>query len=352
MPVVDARRTISLGQPVEVRDVEAGGLHLRQHGFRRRRGGGGELHDMRQRLFLLRRGVEQRRHHDRRAAQMRHLVGRDRVEDRRRAHCPQADMGAGDNRQRPGKAPAVAMKHRQRPQIDRMLGHAAGQHVAHGEQIRAAMMIDDALGIAGRAGRVVERNRIPLVARHLPGELGIAFAEKFLVFEAAQAFACAGEFRIVIVDDQRPGFGAGQRLFHHLGIFAIDDEHFQFGVIEREAENGAIEPRIERVKHGARHRHSVMRFDHRRRIGEHDGDGVAALDAAPRQRRRQLPGARIELPVIPGPRAMHDRGLVRINRGRAFKKRQRRQRLEIRRIAVEIKVVGCRHGRRFRGNEA
>ena len=51
------------------------------------------------------------------------------------------------------------------------------------EQIGAAMVIDHALGIAGRAGRVVQRNRIPFVARHLPGELGIAFAEELLVFE-------------------------------------------------------------------------------------------------------------------------------------------------------------------------
>ena len=40
---------------------------------------------------------------------------------------------------------------------------------------------------------------------------------------------------------------------------------------------------------------------------------------------------------------MHDRGLVRINCGGALKKRQRRQRLEIRCVAVEIKVVGRGH---------
>ena len=42
-----------------------------------------------------------------------------------------------------------------------------------------------------------------------------------------------------------------QRFLHHLGIFAIDDEHFGFSMIEREGENGGIEPRVQRVEDGA-----------------------------------------------------------------------------------------------------
>ena len=135
-----------------------------------------------------------------------------------------------------------------------------------------------------------------------------------------------------------------QRLFHHLGEFAIDDEHLGFSVIERERENGGVEARVQRVEHRAAHRYAVVRLNHCRRIGEHDRDSVAALDAAARQRRRQLPGARIELPVVPGPRAVHDCGLVRIDRRSALKERKRRQRLEIRRVALEVGVVS-RHGR-------
>ena len=40
---------------------------------------------------------------------------------------------------------------------------------------------------------------------------------------------------------------------------------------------------------------------------------------------------------------MDDGGLVRIDRGRAGEKRQRRQRLEVRRVAIEIGVVGAGH---------
>ena len=127
-------------------------------------------------FFLGRRGVQQRRHHDRRAAKVRHFVIGDGVEDRRGTHRAEADMRAGNDRQGPGEAPAVAVKHRQRPQIDRMLAHAAGDDVAEREQISAAVMIHHAFRIAGGARGVVERDRVPLVAGHLPGEIRIAFA--------------------------------------------------------------------------------------------------------------------------------------------------------------------------------
>ena len=51
------------------------------------------------------------------------------------------------------------------------------------------MMIDDAFGIAGGAGRVIERDGVPLVGRHQPGEIRIAVAQKLLVIEIAEPFA-------------------------------------------------------------------------------------------------------------------------------------------------------------------
>ncbi len=222
-----------------MRDVEAGLLHRREHGFRRRRRGGEEFDHMRQRLLLVRRRVEQRRHHDRRAAQMRHLVIGNGVVHRRRAHRAQADMRAGHDRDRPGKAPAVAVEHRQRPQIDRMLAHRAGDDVADREQIRAAMVIDHALRIAGGARGVVERDRVPFVVRHLPGEVGIALRDEVLVFDVAEPLAGAGIFRIVVVDHQRLHLGERQRLLHHLGEFAVDDDDLGLGVVEREGDDRA-----------------------------------------------------------------------------------------------------------------
>ena len=197
-------------------DVEARLPHRLEHRFRRRRRGGDELDHVRQRLLLGVEGVEQRRHHDRRAAQMRDLVAGDGIEDRRRPHLAQAHMGAGDHRDRPRKAPAVAVEHRQRPQIDGVLAHVAGEDVADREQVGAAVMIDDALGIAGGAGRVVEADRVPLVVGHLPGEGGIAAFEKCFVLESAEPLAGAGIFGIVVVDDERLRLGERQCLLDHL----------------------------------------------------------------------------------------------------------------------------------------
>ena len=36
----------------------------------------------------------------------------------------QADVGAADHAERPGKAPAIAVKHRQGPQVDRVPAHS------------------------------------------------------------------------------------------------------------------------------------------------------------------------------------------------------------------------------------
>ena len=70
------------------------------------------------------------------------------------------------------------------------------------------------------------------------------------------------------------------RVFHHLREFAIDDQHLALGVIERESQDGGIEPGVDRIEHRARHGDAVVRFQHRRYIGQHDSNRIAALDAA------------------------------------------------------------------------
>ena len=78
------------------------------------------------------------------------------------------------------------MKHRQGPQIDRVTVEPKGDRVADRVQKRATVMVDDALGIAGCAGGVIERYRLPFVMRPRPGGMGLALAKKRLVFGAAQ----------------------------------------------------------------------------------------------------------------------------------------------------------------------
>ena len=74
---------------------------------------------------------------------------------------------------------------------------------------------------------------------------------------------------------------------------------------------GGIEPRVDGVEHRAGHRHAVVAFEHRRRVGEHGRDRVAAPDAALRQRRGEPARARVELGVAAPQRAVDDRGAGR-----------------------------------------
>ena len=195
-------------------------------------------------------------------------------------------MHASLHADRPGEAPAVAMEHRQRPEIDRMAADIGGEDVAGGEQVRAAMVVDDALGIAGCAGGVVERDRVPLVAgrRSLIGL--VALRDQRLVVELSQPLAGAAIFGVVVVDDQRPDLGALQRLRDDGREFAVDDDRLGLPMIEHEGDRGRIEPGVERVQNRAAHRHAIVAFEHRRRVGEHDRDRVAP-GKAPRWRARR-----------------------------------------------------------------
>jgi hypothetical protein len=62
-------------------------------------------------------------------------------------------------------------------------------------------MVDDALRVAGRARRVEQRERVPLVERPRPRERRVAFGEQRLVADAAEPLA-ARALRIVDVDDE------------------------------------------------------------------------------------------------------------------------------------------------------
>jgi hypothetical protein len=212
------------------------------------------------------------------------------------------------------------------------------------------VVVDDALGVPRGAGGVVEADRVPLVGRHLPDEVRIALREKRLVFDGSQALAGTGIFGIVVIDDQRLGLRKRQRLLDHLGIFAIGDQHLGFGVVEGEAEDSRVEPGVERIEDGAGHRDPVMGVDHRRGIRQHHRDGVAAPDPGLGERRGETAGAGVERGIGPGPRAVDDRRPVGKHRGGALQKAQRRQRLEVRGIAIEVDLVNLAHRPNPRGS--
>ena len=69
-----------------------------------------------------------------------------------------------------------------------MMGHLPGQGVVDRIGVGAAMGIDDALGMAGGARCVIERNRVPLVVWQRVGVVRIALSlEQVVIGQRADA---------------------------------------------------------------------------------------------------------------------------------------------------------------------
>ena len=96
----------------------------------------------------------------------------------RRIDPPQAHVRAPHRRHRPGVAPAVAVEHRQGPEVDRARRQARMHDVADRFEKGAAVMVDDALRVAGRPRGVVQRDRRALVRGRRPHEIGVARGRK------------------------------------------------------------------------------------------------------------------------------------------------------------------------------
>ena len=112
---------IDFGEPVNVRQLDADALGALQHCHRRR--GAGDQADNRSCLGAL--GRVGRVNHgvvnDRRATHVGDAVLRDQLKDLSGTDLAQADIDAGRGGHRPGEAPAVAMEHRQRPEVYRIV---------------------------------------------------------------------------------------------------------------------------------------------------------------------------------------------------------------------------------------
>ena len=221
-----------------------------------------------------------------------------------------------------------------------MASHVGGDDVADREQIGAAMVVDDPLGIAGRARGVVERDRVPFVARRRTLIGFVALGDQRLVVEGAEPLARAVILRVVVVDDERAGLGALERRRDDGRKLTVDYDRLGLAMVEHERDRARVEAGVERVEHGAAHRDAVVALEHRRRIGEHDRDRVAAGEAAPRKRRGELLRSGMELAIAAAKGSMDDRQPIRKHRRRALEQGERRQRLKICRVAVEIAVVG------------
>ena len=227
--------------------------------------------------------------------------------------------------------------------------HAPDQDVADSVQVRASMMIDDALGVAGGARGVVERDRLPFVHRQHRRQAEIGAVEQRLVGGLAQELVRTRMLRIDDVDHPD-----GPR---HLGQASLITGAYSVSVNSRSASpcsrmkaiEAGIEAVVQGIEHGAGERHAVMRLEHGRRVGRHHRHRAAGPDTQALQRRRKAAAALVELRIAVADGAVHDGDALGIDAGRALEKGERRQGRVVRRIPVQALGEGrgwwMRHAR-------
>ena len=166
-------------------------------------------------------------------------------------------MGARHGGNRPRKTPAVAMKHRQRPQINWVVRKLPIDNIAHRIEIGAAMVIDHAFRVSGGARGVVQGDRVPFVIRQMPFEIAVTLRKKIFIFKFAKGFTTS-EGRVININDQRFYFYQRERLFDHCRKFAIRKQHLRLTVIKHEGDGLSIKPRVQRIEHRTQHARRVM----------------------------------------------------------------------------------------------
>ncbi|MNZ12994.1 hypothetical protein D3C78_298780 [compost metagenome] len=223
-------------------------------------------------------------------------------------------MGAGQGGDGPGVAPAVAVEHRQGPQVHRVVAHGPGHLVAEGVEVGAAVVIDHALGVAGGAGGVVQRDRLPFVFGPVPGELGVTFGEKGFIVQVADRLAFA-VLRVIDIDHQRRVFHQRQGRFNDLVELAVADQYLGFAVLEHERDGLGIQAHVEGVEHGADHRHAEVRFEHGRNVRQHHRHRIALTDTAPGQGAGQATGTFVGLLPVAPDRAVDHRRVLAVDGG-------------------------------------
>jgi hypothetical protein len=268
-PRADGRRAVRLREAVDLVHHEAELLHREQDARRRRRPARHDAHGPRQRLAVRGRRVGDHVEHRRSAAHVRDPVARDAVEDDLGREVAEADVGAALHRDAPREVPAVAVEHGHGPQVGGHGGDVVREDGGDGVEVRAAVVVDHALGPRRRAGRVVERDRVQLVRRPPDVEPRGGVPDEILVV--------VGLGVVRDGEENREGGGAGvgealQRGSPDVEEVRLDEEHLGAGVLEQGGHHGRVVPRVERAEDRAGHGHGEVQLVHRRHVWAEDSD--------------------------------------------------------------------------------
>ena len=314
LPFVDRERAISLGEAVEMSHREA---HLAQAGQQRgRRRRPARVH-VNLAIQDPGRGVfGDHGQHGRRGAEMSDPLGTQQAPDLGRIHRPQAHVRAARRGDGPGEAPAIAVEHRQGPQVLRARPEAGVVCHCRGLKVRTPMVVHHALRAPRRPAGVVDRQELALVDRPGAHPGGIGAVDPRLVGVTGSA---GDEARQVQLFGQVASvIGELVRRHQQRRARMIDDlRHFR-----------GREPDVNRHQRGPQRRHRVVQFQHHVAVGAQGRDPVLVAHALGGQGACEPPAAIGHVPVGEPAFPVDDRDPVREDRGRAVEEGGGRQRGE------------------------
>ena len=245
-------------------------------------------------------------------------------------HMHTAQHGDG-----PRKAPAIAVKHGQGPEVARKVGHVPRHRIADRVQVSATVVGDHALGVTGGARGVTHRNRVPLVMRPTQLSHGWVTGQPSFVIHFTQALTRSGVLAVVYINYQHfalvltaknaKSFLDGDR------ELAVGDQHTGFAVFHLPSDQSGVQPRIQSMQHRIHRWHGVMGFEHFGCVGEHHAHGEAALNTSGLQRRGKTGATLTHLRPGIATFAVNHGGQVGVNLCAALKKTDRGKRYKIRR---------------------
>ena len=246
--------------------------------------------------------------------------------DRVAPHLAQAHVGRADGGDGPRGAPAVAMEHRQGPQVDAVLVVPGVHDLGERVQVGAPVGVDGALRLPGGAGRVVDRDRRMLLGdrpgQRVPGgpaeELGVRHDPRVggQIGPGGFGLAVLGHHQLRHrVEALRGGHRGGQQR-------GVGDQDLRARMTQDVRHLFRDEPGVHRDQNPARQRHREVGDEHLGQVRHQVGDPVARLDAGRAQRPRHPRGFGFQFGVAEPPPAVDHGGLGGEHPGRPGQERQ------------------------------
>ena len=226
----------------------------------------------------------------------------DQLPDELGVHRAHGHVARRDRGDRPREAPAVAVEHRQRPQVGRVVAQAGHDHLVQRVQVRAAVGVLHPLGPPGGPGGVVDRDRLFLMLQPARRPHRRRAGQELLV-------RVPGHAGVVTADHGHPGQVGRLGDRREPGV---EQQVLRAAVLQDVPDLGAGQAVVDRDEDPARRGHAEMGLQHGRRVEQQRGDAFSLGQARRPERVGEPPRPFGQFPVAVPPLAGRDGDLVRV----------------------------------------